>query len=743
MAAEETEQQETPENPAAVFELPTMEVIATTPLPSLGASLNKVPGNVQSLTEEAFENQNPTDLSEMLYRNIGSVNINQTQNNPFQNDVSYRGFQASPLLGSAIGVSVYMDGVRVNEGFGDTVNWDLIPQSALSSIDLIPGSNPLFGLNTLGGALALRTKSGSVFQGTEVEASGGSFGRWAVEAEHGGQKGNFDWYLTFNALNEDGWRDHSPSELRQLFGKVGWEDAATDIDLSYIFADNDLIGNGFAPESLLEQSREAVYTFPDETANQVHFINLRASHWFMDELLLAGNFYYRGYQRDTLNGDAELGCVDANDDPIDTHLGLCDAAGGEFEVEGEDRTTTTGTDTFGGTLQLSHQGEILGHGNSLTVGFNYDNSDTRFTQSEREGELFRRGLAWGILGEGAFDTSVDVATQQRNWAVFFTDTFDITEALGLTFSGRYQNTDVEIRDRTGDPTNADLNGEHTFNRFNPAVGLTYTFSEQLSLFGGWSESFRAPTPMELTCADPDDPCNLPNAFVADPPLKPVMGTTWEAGLRGKLPFGEENKLRWSLAYYRTGLEDDLLFTMTRTGSAGFFRNVDETLRQGVEVGFNGRWKAVDWFVNYGYVDATFQSNETLASVVEPDGVQVEKGDRVPGIPEHNLKFGADWNVIPDWWWVGGSVVYASDQFLRGDEGNNFDTVDDYTVLNLRTRVKLTEYAEVWGRIDNVTNADYATGGARNFNAFSDPVAEERFLAVGAPIAGWVGIKLRF
>ena len=742
LAAEEPERQESPENPATALELPTIEVIATTPLPSLGTPIEKVPGNVQSLTAEDVEEQNPVDLTEMLYRNIGSVNINQAQNNPFQNDLEYRGFLASPLLGSAIGVSVYMDGVRINEGFGDTVNWDLIPQSAISSIDLIPGSNPLFGLNTLGGALALRTKSGSVFQGTEVEASGGSFGRWAVEAEHGGQHGAFDWYLTFNALDEEGWRDESPSQIRQLFGKVGWETETTDVDLSYIFADNDLIGNGFAPESLLAERREAVYTFPDDTANEVHFINLRASHWFTDELLLAGNFYYRGFQRDTLNGDAELLCVDEDDEPIDTHLGLCEGLG-EFEVEGEDRTTSTDTDTFGGTLELSHEGQIYGHSNRLTVGFNYESSDTEFAQEEAESEIFVRGLTRGTRRIGPFETGIDVATLQENWAIYFTDTFDITAALGLTFSGRYQNTDIEIEDQTGDPENADLNGEHSFDRFNPAVGLTYTFSEQLSFFGGWSESFRAPTPMELTCADPDDPCNLPNSFVADPPLKPVTGTTWEAGVRGRLPLGAQDKIRWSAAYFRTGLEDDLLFTMTETGSAGFFRNVDETLREGVEVGLKGRWKTVDWFVNYGYVKATFESDETLASVVEPDGIQVKTGDRIPGIPEHNLKIGADVEVIPGWWWVGGTVVYASDQYMRGDEGNDFDTVDDYVVLNLNTRIQVTKNAEIWARIDNVTDADYETGGVRNFNAFADPLAEERFLAPGAPIAGWVGVKLRF
>ncbi len=751
------------ENPVIELELPTIEVIGTTPLPALGTPLNKVPSNVRSLTAEEVEEQNPTDLSEMLFRNIPSIHLNAAQNNPFQNDITYRGFLASPLLGSAIGLSVYVDGARFNEGFGDTVNWDLIPRSAISSIDLIPGSNPLFGLNTLGGALAIRTKSGFAFQGTEVEASGGSFGRWAVEAEHGGNWNELDWYLTFNALDEDGWREESPSEIRQVFGKLGWENDTTDLDLSYIFADNDLTGNGLAPESLLAQDREAVHTFPDDTDNRMHFINLRASHWFGESLLLAGNAFYRAYRRATLNGDAEISCVDDATDirifadpqgkqPL--HLGLCEGSAASFfdgggnpgfgdlerEVEGEDRTTETDTGTWGFSLQGTNEAQILGFGNSLTLGFSYDRSDTRFKQNEAEAEIFEQGLSRGTQRTGDFESEVDIDTTQENWGIYLTDTFDITEQLGLTFSGRYQITEIEIEDRTGEQENADLNGDHSFNRFNPALGLTYAYSKALNLFGGYSESFRAPTPAELTCADPEDPCNLPNAFVADPPLDPIIGRTWEVGARGTLKLGENT--RWSLAYFRTTLDDDLVFSVTETGGAGFFTNADETRREGMEASLMGRWGPVDWFSGYSFIEATYESAEILASVVDPDGIEVEEGDRIPGIPRHNFKLGLDWGVT-DFLWFGGNLVYASEQFLRGDDGNDFDTVDDYVVVNLHTRIALGKHAELWARVDNVFDYDFETGGVRNFNGFADPIGEERFLAPALPRAGWVGVKLRF
>src|SRR5712664_3603409 len=189
-----------PETELPTTRLPPVEVIGATPLPALGIPIRKYPGNVQSISGDDLAKQNPIDLSDMLHRNIGSVNINGTQSNPWQNDVTYRGFLASPLTGSAIGLSVYLDGMRFNDGFGDTINWDLIPQFALAGVDIIPGSNPLFGLNTLGGAISMRTKRGFDFPGFEIGASGGSWGRWDVEGAYGGSHGPFDWFLGFNVL---------------------------------------------------------------------------------------------------------------------------------------------------------------------------------------------------------------------------------------------------------------------------------------------------------------------------------------------------------------------------------------------------------------------------------------------------------------------------------------------------------------------------------------------------------------
>ncbi|TMG75626.1 MAG: TonB-dependent receptor, partial [Betaproteobacteria bacterium] len=257
------------QNPAEQLETPSVRVIGVTPLPGFGMPPEHIPANVQAVTGAEISRQQSINLPEFMNQRLPGVSINEMQGNPFQPDVSYRGFTASPLLGTPQGVSVYQDGVRVNEPFGDTVNWDLIPTSAISTINLIPGSNPLFGLNTLGGALSIRTRSGAQYPGTRAQLYGGSFGRRAAEAQHGGAQGELDYFVSANGFREDGWRVQSPSDVRQLFAKLGWQDGTTDIDFSVTHAETDLGGNGLLPGSMAVTDPKQAYTLRDDTRNRM------------------------------------------------------------------------------------------------------------------------------------------------------------------------------------------------------------------------------------------------------------------------------------------------------------------------------------------------------------------------------------------------------------------------------------------------------------------------------------------
>ena len=284
------------DNPAEVFELPSVQVVGTAPLPGFGTPLRDVPANVQIFDNRLFARTRPLTLTQFFDQNSNSVNAASGQGNAYQQSLDFRGFSASPLLGTPQGMSVFQDGVRINEAFGDVVNWDFLPRSAISSVQLIPGSVPAFGLNTLGGALAIYTKSGAQYPGGAVELSGGSFGRRGLEFEYGHDGERADAFFTGNVSDEDGWAQHNASRVRQFFGKVGVQDATSDLDVSLTLADNVLNGAQTLPQSFLDKPREP-YTYPDTNENRLAFVTAKGSRLLRDDQLIDSNVYYRRYQQ--------------------------------------------------------------------------------------------------------------------------------------------------------------------------------------------------------------------------------------------------------------------------------------------------------------------------------------------------------------------------------------------------------------------------------------------------------------
>jgi hypothetical protein len=246
-----------------------------------------------------------------LERSSASVTRNDAQGNPFQPDVQVRGFAASPLLGTPQGIAVYQNGVRINEAFGDTVNWDLIPDIAIRDLDVI-GGNPLFGLNAIGGALALRMRTGFDFQGAEIDLSGGSYGRRALGLHAGKQVGNVAAYFAAEGLDDDGFRRFSPSRIRRLYGDLGFRGERATLNISIGHGSNALSGNGPAPVELLRQSRREVFTYPDQTRNRLLTLQARGTYALTDTLSLEATAYIREFRQRTTNGDlADVeGCED-------------------------------------------------------------------------------------------------------------------------------------------------------------------------------------------------------------------------------------------------------------------------------------------------------------------------------------------------------------------------------------------------------------------------------------------------
>lgn len=738
----------------------------------------RVAANVQSATAEQIERSQSQDLTELLNRNFGSVSISHAQNNPLQPDVNFRGFTASPLLGLSPGLTVYQNGVRINEPFGDTVNWDLIPLSAIQSVQLFAGANPVFGLNTLGGALSLQMKNGFNYDKTGAEVYGGSFARRGASVQLGGNDGRWGYYGDVDYFEEDGWRDFSPSDALRFFGGLSLRDTDSTLDLSVALAETDLIGNGSTPAELLAIDRSQVFTHPDRTENTLRQVILEGTRKLSESARIAGNLFYRDIDTDTYNGDGTIfeECdvdgeellvedefTDVNDDgecssDDDADIEpVLDADGEpiEAELDGEELNAINNIggrqqENYGASLQFGLSSTLAGRANDLTLGLAYSEGRTTFESEVEVSQLLaNRGTTRTGIFAAEFVTGVD--SEVSTASVYFADTLNLSGRTSLTLSGRYDSTEIDLADRTGE--SPELNGNHEFQRFNPGIGFTFYPSSALTFFASYSQSARAPTPVELACASEDAPCNLPNAFLADPPLDEVVTTSAEVGVRGEGASG----LRWNAGVFHAVSEDDILFQTTGgpTANVGFFDNVSDTLRAGIELGLSQDVARLHWSVDYSYLEATFEDDFVVNSpnhpvfeddpaapqIVGEDKLQVSSGADIPGIPSHQLNAGVDFKFT-DRFMLGADLEYRTGVFLRGDEVNLLEKTDDYTILNLRAEFRFSEWLTVFARVENVFDEEYETFGLLGepdevFEDFEDP----RFFGAGPPLGAWLGIRI--
>ena len=720
------------DNAAEALELPRVDVIGTTPLPGLGTPLRDVPANVQVYTSKDLSRQRQGNLAEFLEHNPTSVTVNAAQGNPYQTDISFRGFTASPLVGVPQGLSVFQDGVRINEPFGDVVNWDLLPPSAIASIQLIPGSNPVFGLNTLGGALSIYTKSGSQYPGGAVELSGGSFGRRSLQVEHGGESGPWDWFLTGNVSKDRGWAAHNPSRVRQFFGKLGWQTERDDLDVSLSAADNRLEGTQTLPISFFDDRTQA-YTYPDTNLNKLAMLALKGSHFFSDDVLLGGTAYLRRYRNHNVSSNV-------NDD-----FGAIDEDGRIDDVQALNDRSAIDQTSYGFGLQLTLSQALAGRRNQLVLGAAGDFGRADYTQDSQPATF---DASRGAVASGDFEPETNAATRTRNLALYAMDTLALDERWSVTASGRYNHARVAIRDQSG--SNPDLDGEHGFRRFNPAFGLTFNPTPALTAYASYNEGMRAPTAMELTCADPAAPCKLPNSFLADPPLAKVVAKTIEFGARGS-----QGETHWSASIYRTELFDDIQFISSGGAiNAGFFRNVGQTRRQGIELTAATKWGRLGLVARYSAIDATYRTgfvaHSPANSSADANGdIAVAGGNRIPAVPRQTLRLRVDVDAGTALS-LGANLIASSASRLRGDENNAdaYGAVAGYAVLNLDGRWRVAKNVELFARVDNLFDRRYANFGILGFNVFADAARRfdpanavaEPFLGLGAPRGAWVGLR---
>ena len=575
-------------------------------------------------------------------------------------------------------------------------------------------------------------------------------------------------------------------------------------------------------ERLLKLDFNSLYTKPDITDNKSTLVNLAFNHSVNDNVVFSGNAYYRKMLANTLHADiSEVSLDQAVYQPNAAEQAALTAAGySGFPLAGANAANTpfpfwrcianvllvdepgekcnalinrsrTAQNNFGLSGQFTVLGALAGHKHQFAGGAAYDASTVKFSQSTEIGYLnpdrsitglnvFADGVNGGNVNGVPFDNRVDLSGRTHTWSVYATDTASINNLVHVTLSGRYNRTRLTNSDQLNPGGGAgSLDGNYIYSRFNPAAGVSFTPSKALKAYAGYSEGSRAPSSIELGCADPANPCRLPNSLAGDPPLNQVVTKTWEAGLHGTL----SNSVRWNAGVFRAENNDDILFVAAPANTQfGYFKNFGKTRREGLELGASGKAGALNLGANYTYLNATYQSAETINAVGNSsndtavagdkglDGnIRITPGNRIPLVPRHLFKAHADY-AFGGGLSAGLSLIAIGSSFARGND-NNLHAPDGvnylgsgrsggYAVFNLSTQYQVDKQLRFFAQINNLLNRHYSNGAQLGPNGFTAngnfiarpfpataggdfPVQQSAFYAPGAPRTAWVGVRYQF
>lgn len=740
-----------------------------------------VPSAVTNVTDADIEREGTAQVQEVLQQKVPGIIISDAAGNPLRSEVNFRGFTSSSVSGRAQGLAVYQNGVRINEAFGDVVQWDFIPSNAIDSMSVV-SNNPSFGLNALGGAISILMKDGFSYQGGEVDVMAGSFGRRQVGVQAGGSSGNASAYFAAEGIWDDSFRHYSDSEIKRFYGDLGFKGTFAELHLSLTAAKNKIGASAAAPVELLDESWSNTFTTPQDSTPEVIMPTLSAKVKATDTLTFSGVGYYRNYKNSVIDGNVtELEECDVEPDPIGnpgvTEEGFCtepesgpltnfirDAVTGEFiEADDFDEDTLgsierlrTKSESWGAAFEGQEKTPLFGRPNLFIAGVSYDHGRSNYKTSSELAQIQP-----GYVAEGTGVTyrdednelaPRDLDSENTYWGLYFSNALDITDRLTVTVGGRYNHATIKLHDNTNDFP--ELNTTNKYERFNPMAGANYKLFSGLSVYGGYSESNRAPTPAELGCAEEDNPCLIESFLTDDPPLDQVVGRTAEVGLRGQ-GYSYGGRYTWGAGLFRTMSEDDILPITGDTGRI-YFVNAGDTLRQGVEL--SATYETSKWAVygNYAFVDATLDKCTNPGE--DGDCAFLESGDRLPGVPRHIFKAGFDYWLTPKWKF-GADLVAASNQPLfpneakeEADEDGISSILAGYTRVDLHTSYDITDNIQVYGLVKNLFNQKYGLYGTYfeaddvsdlNVALGGSPLENSRTISPAMPFAAYGGMKVKF
>ncbi len=585
--------------------LPTFDVVATTPLGGGEIDVARSPFAVWQTSSQDMQTFNDTTLTDALGRSAPGVTVGNVSGNDFQPDLSYRGFDATAVTGTPQGLAVYQNGTRINEAFGDVVNWDLIPTNAIDKTTII-AANPIFGLNALGGAVTVTMKNGFTWQGFEADLEGGSFYRAQEQIQYGKLVGNWSVYLAASQINDGGWRGDSASQLTNFYGDVGYKANGFESHLQLTAGNTQFGAAAYTPIQQLQTNWGSVYTVPQTTDNQMAMLQWTGSYAYSPTLSFQAGAYFRQFNQQHVDGNATqvapcppYSCL--NGSPVHDTLGgiIPDISQGGTLDLGEDDDNQTQSRSVGVSGQVVDTDKIFGRDNNLTVGTSLDYGWTHYIGNSTLGTIAFTNNSYPLTAypfiidePDSFLNPIDVKANNTYVGLYALDTFNATDRLTLTGGARFNFAGINL-EGTND---ALLSGYSDYFHLNPTAGLTYKITPDVNFYAGYAMTNRTPTPLELGCASATDPCIIDNFLSSDPPLKQVVGQTFELGFRGQnalAALGSQwGKLQWSAGLFRTTLANDILPVVSTFNGFGYYTNVGTTLRQGAEL--SAQWTGDRW-----------------------------------------------------------------------------------------------------------------------------------------------------
>ena len=656
-------------------------VVNATRLPAVREVVRGLTGRTATLQGSDLDARGVRTLADALDE-LPGVTSSDELGAAAQLDVTVRGFQVSPTVGLPQGITVYVDGVRVNEPDANEVNFDILPLEDVDRVDVVYGPSVLFGRNSLGAAVNLVTRRGESPGLRATELSGGSYGRYEAKFQARDRRGIWDYYIGARYEHEDGWRQETQSRVGTAFAKLGLLTTTWDATLSYSGAANKIFQAGSLPEGIVATRPDSNFTGGDYFAPLSHLVTLNAQRK-VGAAQLAFNLFGRTLVTDQFNRNAEPpSSRQRNDERI---------GGGAVQLTGSARLARRPLRWFGGA----------------------------------DGDYSHTVVGLYAVPTSGLDSLTDsVRANQVDLGAFVGASWELAPAVAATLVARYDYIRLPYEDLL-DP---DQNGVNTFRRLSPRIGLSWTGLADQEIYASVSRGFRTPALVEIACSDSTAACPLPFALGADPALRPVVATTYELGWHTRRPAGG---LSAGADVYRTNVRDDIFF-VAPTSTAGYFQNIGATRRAGLEASL--RWVSpagVQLYVNYGYTSATFETTAALNTGREPGNETVVPGDRMPLIPNHRVNAGVAVPAFKNRLCFRADARYIGQQVLRGDEENVETRLPDYGLADISLEVSLGRY-ELRVMVPNVLDRKYTTFGTFAENPTEPGSPVQRFLTPGQP-----------